>query len=91
MNAQEIKDIIQNMEVSDEEVLHAIKAYTADRYDDAGKLLPETEEDAVAMDDTRVLLQALRPQVMELFRSDFLEEHTKNCPICQELKKSAHP
>lgn len=88
MAEQEIKDIIQNRSVSDEDVFHAIKAYTADRYDDEGELLPVTEEEAAAMDDVRVLLQALRPQVMEWFRSDFLEEHSKNCPTCQALKNA---
>lgn len=85
MTAQEIEDLIQNSGVSDEEVLRAIKEYTADKYDDKGELLPHNKE-AEILEKLGTLTRQLRPKVMGRFQEDFIKEHAENCPACQALK-----
>jgi cellobiose-specific phosphotransferase system component IIA len=89
VTAQEIEDLIQNTGASDEEVLRAIKEYTADKYDDAGGLLPLSQDEIETSDRLRTLTLKLRPKVMEKFQEEFMKEHAENCPACQALKGSS--
>lgn len=89
MTAQEIEDLIQNIGVSDEKVIQAIKEYTADKYDAMGEILPLCMDDLETLERLGALSRKLRPKVIEKFQEEFMKEHAKNCSACQALKDAS--
>ncbi len=88
METQNIKKLIENKAISDEDVLKALKEYLADKFDEKGEIIPPNENDLKAMEDLNILVTRLRPKVMEQFRQDFLKRHGENCPACQNMKRN---
>lgn len=72
MNASQLKELIENKSVSDEDVTNALREYMADRYDEGGVLRPINEVELKEVGDLGVLTKRLRPRVMEKLRKNFL-------------------
>lgn len=66
--AEEMKNLINNTTVSNDEVFEALKSYTSDVYDENGKIIPITDEETRDMEEVGELMIHLRPEIMERFR-----------------------
>ncbi|MBI5421271.1 MAG: DUF3189 family protein [Parcubacteria group bacterium] len=83
MKVQDIKKLIENETIPDEEVLEALKKYTTDTIDEKGELVPSGQDDWKTLEDLYIVTKKLRPGVIEQFRQDFLKEHGENHQGCR--------
>lgn len=74
MEASQIKKLIENKSVSDEDILKVIQEYTADKHDEEGRLIPPTTDELKDIEEVRLFTEKFRPQVAEKFVQEFIEK-----------------
>ena len=75
MNANEIKDLINNPDIQDHTVYQVLKEFTADRYIETGKLVPISKSEALELQELGELTRAKRPNVLRKIVEEFLAMH----------------
>ncbi len=75
MNANEIKKLILDPSVPDDDVYQAIKKFTADRYTESRKLVPMSKSELREIVELGELARMKRLDVVRRIEKEFLAEH----------------
>lgn len=77
--------MIENSNISDDEVFLAIKEFVEDKYDADGNLIELAPFEISNYEELGELIERLRSGVMRKLEDDFLNTHGKDCQACKKL------